>query len=140
MSDQNEWKDRSIPQPDIVASQDSQFVKSFQKFDVSNPHPGYGKDPNILNEYGHTNYPKMIYPNGKDLPGVIVNSEEEEAAALGHDKPESSNKPELKQDGPTVEEYVAAGYKAINYPPKGYASKSSKEEIEAAVKKQSGSW
>lgn len=131
MSDHDEWKDRSISQPDIVASQDSQFVKSFQKFDVSNPHPGYGKDPNILNEYGHTQWPKMIYPNGKDLPGVIVNSEEEEARYY---------KPELKQDGPTVEEYVEAGYKAADYPPKGYASKSSEEEIKSAIEKQTSNW
>ena len=28
----------------------------------------------------------------------------------------------LRLDGPTLEEYVAAGYKAWGYPPKGYAS------------------
>lgn len=27
----------------------------------------------------------------------------------------------LRQDGPTLAEYVAAGYKAENYPPQGYA-------------------
>ena len=47
--------------------------KSFQKWDVSNPHPGYGKDPNILNEYGHTKYPMFV-------GNVIVNNEEEEKA------------------------------------------------------------
>lgn len=40
---------------------------------------------------------------------------------------------ELNQDGPTVEEYVKAGYKASNYPPEGYASKSTQEEIDAAI-------
>ena len=29
-------------------------------FTVRNPHPAFGIDPNIRNEYGHTNYPKMI--------------------------------------------------------------------------------
>jgi hypothetical protein len=37
----------------------------------------------------------------------------------------------LKQDGPTVAEYVAAGYPASQYPPKGYASRSTPEEIAA---------
>lgn len=43
----------------------------FSKYDVSNPHPGFGKDPNILNEYGHTKYPMYV-------GNVIVNNEEEE--------------------------------------------------------------
>jgi hypothetical protein len=33
--------------------------------------------------------------------------------------------PELRADGPTLEEYVLAGYKAENYPPEGYAEKPS---------------
>lgn len=40
---------------------------------VSNPHPGFGKDPNILNEFGHTKYPMFV-------GNVIVNNEEEELA------------------------------------------------------------
>lgn len=32
---------------------------------------------------------------------------------------------ELRMDGPTLEEYVAAGYSADTYPPKGYAAKTS---------------
>jgi hypothetical protein len=35
--------------------------------------------------------------------------------------------------GPTVEEYVAAGYQAANYPPTGYESRSTPEEIAAAI-------
>ena len=27
---------------------------------VENPHPNFGKDPNILNEYGHTEYPMWV--------------------------------------------------------------------------------
>ncbi|MBX5238629.1 hypothetical protein [Rhizobium sp. NLR22b] len=42
----------------------------------------------------------------------------------------------LRQDGPTVEEYVAAGYSASVYPPKGYASRSTPEEIAAAIAAQ----
>ncbi len=40
---------------------------------------------------------------------------------------------DLKTDGPTVAQYVAAGYKASGYPPEGYASKSTAEEIAAAI-------
>ena len=38
--------------------------------------------------------------------------------------------------GPTVEEYVAAGYLAKNYPPAGYDSRSSAEQIAAAAAAQ----
>jgi len=50
---------------------------------VENPHPGFGKDPNILNEYGHTEYPMWVdNPNGSlDASGkpnrIIVGSKEE---------------------------------------------------------------
>jgi hypothetical protein len=49
--------------------------------------------------------------------GVLVDPD---AAAAGD---------ELRKDGPTVAEYVAAGYQADDYPPKGYASRSTDEEI-----------
>lgn len=42
----------------------------------------------------------------------------------------------LKLDGPTIAEFVEAGYLAINYPPDGYASRSSQEEIDAAIEAQ----
>lgn len=41
--------------------------------------------------------------------------------------------PGLREDGPTIAEYVSAGYLASNYPPNGYASRSTPEEIAAAV-------
>ncbi|MFK3945625.1 HeH/LEM domain-containing protein [Pseudomonas fulva] len=44
----------------------------------------------------------------------------------------------LRQDGPTVGEFVAAGYQASGYPPEGYASRSSQEEIDVAVASQRG--
>lgn len=81
--------DQSINQPDIVAAQDPKFVKAAPIYNVSNPHPKYGKDENIINEFGHTLYPKMIYPNGKDHAGVVAKSPEEEAALMG-------NKPDAK--------------------------------------------
>ncbi|MFT0866040.1 HeH/LEM domain-containing protein [Pseudomonas sp. CAM1A] len=47
--------------------------------------------------------------------------------------------PGLREDGPTVAEFVEAGYLAANYPPEGYASRSSQEEIDAAIELQKGS-
>lgn len=51
-------------------------------YSLENPHPLYGKDPNIINECGHTIYPKLIYPQGKENPGVIVKNAREEAELL----------------------------------------------------------
>ena len=42
--------------------------------------------------------------------------------------------PLLREDGPTVVEFIAAGYKASAYPPKGYAARSTPEEIAEALK------
>ena len=42
----------------------------------------------------------------------------------------------LKLDGPTIAEFLAASYLAVNYPPEGYASRSSQEEIDAAIDAQ----
>lgn len=59
------------------------------------------------------------------------------------ESPEPAREPEtksdaltLKQDGPTVEEWVLAGYAAEHYPPHGYASRSTEEEIQAAITAQ----
>lgn len=107
--------------------------KSFQKYDVSNPHPGFGKDPNILNEYGHTKYPMYVGT-------VIVNNEDEELEAKGEKRLPvvawDDSKPVLKEDGPTIQEWIEAGYKAKNYPPHGWAAISSQEEVDAAIEKE----
>lgn len=42
----------------------------------------------------------------------------------------------LASKGPTVAEYVAAGYPAETYPPSGYESRSTPEEIAAAIEAQ----
>ena len=41
-----------------------------------------------------------------------------------------------REAGPTVAAFVEAGYKVSNYPPEGYASRSTQEEIDAAVTTQ----
>lgn len=65
-----EPKDLDIPFVDRIG--DSR-PKVFQEYTVSNPHPGFGKDPNILNEFGHTKYPMWVN-------GVLAHNEEEEKA------------------------------------------------------------
>lgn len=45
----------------------------------------------------------------------------------------------LPGDGPTLAEYMAAGYLASNYPPVGYASRSTPEEIAEAMAGQGAS-
>ena len=87
----------------------------------------------------------------KDVPMYVALSEEEEgaieereaeiireadehaAASAGTHASGEGESEKLRTDGPTVQEYVAAGYKAVYYPPSGYASKSSPEEIAAAI-------
>jgi len=44
---------------------------------VDNPHPGFGKDPNILNEYGHTEYPMWVDDPRQPGKRVIVNNKAE---------------------------------------------------------------
>lgn len=37
-------------------------------YTVRNPHPGHGIDPNIKNEFGHTEYPKWVdHPTKKEV-------------------------------------------------------------------------
>ena len=89
-------------------------------YDVSNPHPMYGKDPNIINQLGHTEYPKMIYPQGKDQPGIVVKNKKEEEAALGKPEEEKSEqKPEenLKDDIAELEAKLAAAKAAKEHKP-----------------------
>lgn len=42
----------------------------------------------------------------------------------------------LVLDGPTIVEFVEAGYRAINYPSAGYAARSSQDEIDQAIQAQ----
>lgn len=56
------------------------------EYGVSNPHPGHGKDPNIKNEFGHTEYPKWIAD--KDGKRVVVENKAEEIEVTGVDPEE----------------------------------------------------
>lgn len=43
---------------------------------------------------------------------------------------------DLRDDGPTIAEWLAGGYPASKYPPDGFAAKSTAEEIAAAIEAQ----
>lgn len=65
-------------------------------YDVSNPHPLFGKDPNIINELGHTRYPRWVdHPSEKLSEGskfpkrVLVQNPKEEEELTGK-KPKGS--------------------------------------------------
>lgn len=68
-------------------------IGEHEKHTVSNPHPGFGTDPNIKNEFGHTHYPKWVDHHSDEvaktkagkpiMARVLVNDEAEEAEATG---------------------------------------------------------
>lgn len=68
---------------------------NLNKYDVNNPHPGFGTDPNILNEYGHTKYPMYV-------GNVIVNNAEEEAAERAKQEKPKSEAPPVNNPWPTA--------------------------------------
>ena len=57
-----------------------------------------------------------------------------------HIQPDDSNPASSvpREDGPTISEFLAAGYQAANYPPAGYASRSTEAEVAAAIAVQAG--
>lgn len=89
------WRDKHVNFGDNVAAQDARFVQNFGQFSVANPHPGFGKDPNIINELGHTAYPKWVRATNSER--VIVNSPSEEAEVTGSTGTELPKKPAVKE-------------------------------------------
>jgi hypothetical protein len=81
----------SFPEPkDLILPYEQTILDGrsidMNPYSVSNPHPGFGKDPNILNELGHTKYPRWI-------GNVIVNNEEEENVLLNPEVKQEEEKP-----------------------------------------------
>ena len=74
-----EWSDKNI---DILEIYSPTHAKSFGKYSLANPHPGYGADPNILNELGYTEYPKWV-DSKIENKRVVVNNPTEEASHTG---------------------------------------------------------
>ena len=75
-----EPKDLDIPFVERIGDSRPKVVAQYS---LDNPHPGFGKDTNIVNEYGHTVYPKMVYPDGPMTVGKVVRNAEEEAQIMG---------------------------------------------------------
>lgn len=64
---------------------------------------------------------------------VVINKSDYDANPDGYTLHDPASDPvALRDDGPTIAEFIAAGYPASAYPPVGYASKSTVEEIAAA--------
>jgi len=63
-------------------------------FSLSNPHPLFGKDPNIMNEFGHTHYPKWITVGEQQ---VLVNDAKHEKALLLQSTPKEPVKELVKE-------------------------------------------
>ena len=76
-----------------------------EPYGVSNPHPGFGKDDNIKNEAGHTEYPMYVHKfdeKGKVLESVILQSEDDEVPegfSAVWVKPKAEAKPKAKPAG-----------------------------------------
>lgn len=91
-----DWQDKRAPVLEIGDQ------KTFNKLDqtlgvgqysVSNPHPGFGKDPNIINELGHTKYPMWITSKLTGAKVLVNNSQEEAQHTQEPEKPQEPAKP-----------------------------------------------
>jgi hypothetical protein len=72
-----EPSDLRLPVKDLIGDGSNHMVHP--EYTLDRPHPGYGKDPNVINHLGHTKYPKFV--TNADGDKVIVHSAEEEAEA-----------------------------------------------------------
>jgi len=78
-------------------------------YGLSNPHPLYNKDPNIMNEFGHTHYPKWVYPNGTNNAGVLANDAKHEKEIFAEHQPK-----EVKPQSKEVEKHFDPPMKTKN--------------------------
>lgn len=74
----------------------------------------------------------IITVNGNKIPAALINKCEQ----LDGDSDGDGDLITGQNEGPTVEQWVEAGYRAENYPPEGYESRSTPEEIAAAIEAQ----
>lgn len=64
---------------------------NYDGYGPANPHPGHGKDPNIMNEFGHTVYPKWV-------KGQIAKDAKHEKEILGEEKKAAAWSESSKKD------------------------------------------
>ena len=81
------------------------------------------------------NQPFRGVPNGGIYPVEYVKGDEcpPELEAAAVEASAADGERATRQDGPTLREFLDAGYKASAYPPAGYAARNTAEEIAAAV-------
>lgn len=77
------------------------------------------------------NIPQLQGGDAEMQTGLSVDKYARQAVVKA--QPGTPNTGGLRDDGPTVAEFVAAGYSASSYPPEGFASRSSADEIAAAI-------
>ncbi len=82
--------------------------------------------------YGHHFVVELI-SDGRRLWAVASEEGRKVLNEIAHGL--TGDKPEVRRS-PTIAEYVEAGYSAKDYPPVGYASCSTEEEIAAAIEAQ----
>lgn len=92
--------------------------------------------------YVYQEYPKWVEKDGKKF--IVQNEVEylEHFPGEPTPPPATVSAPDgqaLREDGPTIEEFVAAGYKATDYPPEGFAPRSTPEQVKAAIDAQAAS-
>ena len=66
---------------------DSNVGQHSGNWTVANPHPMHGKDPNIINEFGHTMYPKYVHKfgdKGEILFEKVIVTDEKGKQSLQH--------------------------------------------------------
>ena len=67
------------------------------------------------------------------MAGIILQNDSRHPAHPDYKKAHESTAKTESNKGPTVEEYVKAGYDPKNYPPPGFTNKSTADEIAKAV-------
>ncbi len=97
-----------------------------------------------ITEYVHSSahhgvsFDKVSENASRALFGLPPMTERDELMWLHRHDPRPVIREGDPKNGPTVAEWVAAGYPASTYPPTGYESRSTPEEIAAAVKAEKG--
>jgi len=61
----------------LLAEKQEPYHPEIVTYTPAHPHPMFGKDPNIIDAYGHTKYPMWVEVNGEP---VLVKTEDEEKA------------------------------------------------------------
>lgn len=78
--------------------------------------------------------PHRLWNRGEVAGFDPVEAERLIKAGVAGDPPSTERAaPQLREDGPTIEEWIDAGYPPAAYPPLGYAARSTPEEIKVAA-------